>query len=147
MEAIGYVVLFVYLLVMSVYDIRKGEIQLTISLLAALVLLMRQLSLVPGGGIGLSAAFPGVLVGVVLIVVSILTRGEIGIGDGIVFMVSGLVFGIYENGVLLFLSLVFTAFVSAILMVAKHVGRKYTLPFVPFVFIGYGVMCIWKIFS
>ena len=62
-------------------------------------------------------------------------------------MVSGLVFGIYENGVLLFLSLVFTAFVSAILMVAKHVGRKYTLPFVPFVFTGYGVMCIWKIFS
>lgn len=110
MEAIGYVVLFVYLLVMSVYDIRKGEIQLTISLLAALVLLMRQLSLVLGGGIGLSAAFPGVLVGGVLIVVSILTRGEIGIGDGIVFMVSGLVFGIYENGVLLFLSLVFTAF-------------------------------------
>lgn len=147
MEVGGYVVLFVYLLVMSVYDIRKGEIQLTISLLAAIVLLARRLSLVFGGELVFWAAFSGVLVGGVLIAVSILTGGEIGIGDGIVFMISGLIFGIYENGVLLFLSLILTAFVSAILIVAKHVGRKYTLPFVPFVFAGYGVMCIWKIFG
>ncbi len=69
------------------------------------------------------------------------------IGEGIIFMICGLLFGFYENSILLFLSLVFTAAASVVLIITKHVGRKYTLPFAPFVFAGFGVMCIWKVFG
>lgn len=147
METAGYIILFVYLFVMAIYDIRRKEIQLECSVVVAVLLAMIQVCLVFRGQEPVWAAFLGILIGVVLIGISILTKGEIGIGDGILFVISGLLFGIYENGVLLFLSLLFTAMASGILVLSRRVGRKYTLPFAPFVFAGYGVMCLWKLFG
>lgn len=143
----GYIIVFTYLLMMAVYDIKKKEIHLPFTAAAAVILSGRQIYFVCRGEVSLQSAFLGVIVGIVLVAISLLTRGEIGIGDGILFMICGLLFGIYENGVLLFLSLVFTAIVSGALILTRHAGRKYTLPFAPFVFAGFGVMCIWKIFA
>ncbi len=143
----GYLIVFAYLFFMMVYDIRKREIHLPFSAAVALILLVRQIYLVCLGEAAASHAFWGIMVGVFLVVLSVLTRGGIGIGDGILFMICGLLFGFYENSILLFLSLVFTAAVSGVLIITKHVGRKYTLPFAPFVFVGFGVMCIWKVFG
>lgn len=143
----GYIIVFVYLIIMAVYDLKKREIHLPISAVAALVLAARQLYLIGQGEVSAASAFLGVCVGFFLIMVSIATRGALGIGDGILFMVCGLLLGLYENSVLLFLSLLLTAFVSGVLMIVCHVGRKYTLPFAPFVFVGYGVMCVWKVFG
>lgn len=143
----GYIILFIYLFIMAIYDVKKREIHLPFSAVAALVLIARQLYFIAGGKVTVAGAFLGVCVGIVLIMVSIVTRGGIGIGDGILFMVCGLFFGFYENSVLLFLSLILTAFVSGVLIIVRQVGRKYTLPFAPFVFVGYGVMCVWKVFG
>lgn len=143
----GYLIVFAYLFFMMVYDIRKREIHLPFSAAVALILLVRQIYLVCLGEAAASHAFWGIMVGVFLVVLSVLTRGGIGIGDGILFIICGLLFGFYENSILLFLSLVFTAAVSGVLIITKHVGRKYTLPFAPFVFVGFGVMCIWKVFG
>lgn len=147
METAGYIILFVYLFAMAIYDIRKREIQLECSAVVAVLLAMKQVCLVFRGEASAGAAFLGILIGALLIGISIFTKGEIGIGDGILFVISGLLFGIYENGVLLFLSLFFTAIASGILVLSRRVGRKYTLPFAPFVFAGYGVMCLWKLFG
>lgn len=144
MAEAGYVIVFLYLCLMAWYDIKKREISWRLSIAAAFVLLIRQLYRI---GCGEEPLFilSGVAVGMILIVISVLSRGEIGMGDGALFVVSGLLFGLYENGVLLFLSLLFAAFVSGALLVAGRVGRRYALPFAPFVFAGYGVMCVWKI--
>lgn len=143
----GYIIVFIYLCIMSVYDIKKREIHLPFTAVAALMLLSRQIYLVCRGEVLLQSAFLGVVIGIVLVAISLLTRGEIGVGDGILFMICGLLFGLYENLVLLFLSLVFTAMVSGALILTRRAGRKDTLPFAPFVFAGFGVMCIWKIFA
>lgn len=143
----GYMILFAYLFLMMVYDIRKREIHLPLSGAAALILSVRQIYLVCLGEVAVQHAFWGITVGIFIVVLSVLTRGGIGIGDGIIFMICGLLFGLYENSILLFLSLVFSAVASGVLIITKHVGRKYTLPFAPFVFAGYGVMCIWKVFG
>ena len=143
----GYIIVFIYLGIMSVYDIKKREIHLPFTAVAALMLSSRQIYLVCRGEVLLQSAFLGVVIGIVLVAISLLTRGEIGVGDGILFMICGLLFGLYENLVLLFLSLVFTAMVSGALILTRRAGRKDTLPFAPFVFAGFGVMCIWKIFS
>lgn len=147
MEVAAYSSLFVYFLAASVYDVKNREIPLFVSAVAACLLFVIRLYLVCRGEMPLQTAFLGVGIGIVLLIVSALTKGEIGSGDGIMFIVSGLVSGFYENGVLLFVSLVFTAAAGSVLVVVKRVGRKYELPFAPFVFAGYGVICIWKLFG
>lgn len=144
MQAAGYIIVFVYLCLMAWYDIKRREISWGISIAAAFLLLIRLLYLAGRGGESLFV-LSGMAVGMMLIVISVLSRGEIGMGDGALFIVSGLLFGLYENGVLLFLSLLFAAFISGVLLAARRVGRTYALPFAPFVFAGYGVMCVWKI--
>lgn len=141
------IILFLYLLLMSVYDIKKREIQIEISGIVAVVLAARQLYFVLQGDVSWLSAFAGVAVGVLIVVVSGITRGQIGIGDGIVFMISGMSLSFYENGVLLFLSLVVGSVSGVFLILSRHGGRKTILPFVPCVFIGYGVMCLWKNFG
>lgn len=143
----GYVIVFIYLLSMAVYDLKKKEIHLPLSAAVAVILFTRQLFLIAGGKSPAADAFLGIGVGVALIVVSIVSRGAIGIGDGILFMICGLLLGIYENSVLLFLSLVLTAFVSGMLLIIRRAERTDTLPFAPFVFVGFGVMCVWKLFG
>lgn len=141
---LGYMILFIYLLFMAGYDLKRREIQLGISAVVAVLLAVVQIYGIFQGETTWLNAFSGVVVGILLIGVSIATRGEIGIGDGITFIISGMVLGIFENGVLLFISLLFTAFTGGFLFLIKRVGRKYTMPFVPFVFVGYGVICLWN---
>lgn len=142
---LGYMILFIYLLFMAGYDLKRREIQLGISAVVAALLAVVQIYGIFQGETAWINAFSGVVVGILLIGVSIVTRGEIGIGDGITFIISGMVLGIFENGVLLFISLLFTAFTGIFLFLIKRVGRKYTMPFVPFVFVSYGVICLWNI--
>lgn len=142
-----YIILFIYLFLMSIYDIRKKEIQIEISVVTIVVLAAGQICRIACGEQIWYLAFTGVIEGGLLIGLSKITKGQVGIGDGIVFITSGVMFGFFENGILLFLSLVFAAVAGGFLLLLRRVGRKDTIPFVPFIFVGYGVMCLWKILS
>ena len=78
----------------------------------------------------------GVAAGVFLIVVSAVTGGQIGMGDGLVFMVLGVLLGA-DNVMLMIIALILCAVVAGVLFVAKRVKRKDRLPFVPFVLCSY----------
>ncbi len=145
MKLAGYLVLFLYLLVMSFYDIKKREIQIGFSALAAVLLLVGQLICIFQGKLLWCCIPAGMIPGGFLIGLSWFSKGQVGIGDGIVFVVSGIFLGFFETGVLLFLSLLFAAFSGGILLVLKRLKRKDSLPFVPFIFAGYGVICLWKL--
>lgn len=142
-----YIILFIYLFLMSIYDIRKKEIQIEISVVTIVVLAAGQICRIACGEQIWYLAFTGVIEGGLLIGLSKITKGQVGIGDGIVFITSGVMFGFFENGILLFLSLVFAAVAGGFLLLLRRVGRKDMIPFVPFIFVGYGVMCLWKILS
>lgn len=142
-----YIILFIYLFLMSIYDIRKKEIQIEISVVTIVVLAAGQICRIACGEQIWYLAFTGVIEGGLLIGLSKITKGQVGIGDGIVFITSGVMFGFFENGILLFLSLVFAAVAGVFLLLLRRVGRKDMIPFVPFIFVGYGVMCLWKILS
>lgn len=145
MKIVGSIILFVYLLAMSVYDIRKREIQMKVTAVAAVLLLAGQVSRIVQGELSWYWILGGVVPGLIIIAISWCTRGQIGIGDGIIFIVSGIFLGFYENEVLLFLSLLFSAAAGGILVLLKRMGRKDAFPFVPFVCAGYGVMSLWEI--
>lgn len=142
----GNIVLFIYLFIMMIWDLKRREISLGITAIVAVILTARQLSAVFAGQVSLFLGFSGVLIGIVLMAVSIVSRGQIGVGDGILFVVSGMLLGLYENIVLLFLSLITASFVGVGLLILRKGSRKDKLPFAPFVFAGYGVICLCRIF-
>lgn len=82
----------------------------------------------------------GIVIGIVLLVVSIITSGRIGAGDALVYVLTGIVLGIYKNLELLILALFFASIASAILIFVKHVGKNYRIPFLPFTALAYGVV-------
>lgn len=139
------IILFIYLLIMSVYDIRKREIHIGISIATAVVLAAVQIYRIVSGQMVWYLVFTGMIEGVLLAGLSVVTHGQIGIGDAIVFIIMGMLLDFWENGVLLLFSLAFAAAAGVLLLLLRHIGRKDKIPFVPFVFAGYGVMCVWRI--
>ena len=118
----------------AIEDIRKKQIS------------VMQLLLSAGMGIGLIfwkgqntlvGMMLGAMIGLVIIGVGILTREGIGLGDGFVFMVTGIFLGPADNVKLLFLSLLYAAIFSLGILVCKKGNRKREIPFIPFVFLGY----------
>ncbi len=79
----------------------------------------------------------GLLIGIVLIIVSKLTRGQIGLGDGLIFCATGLGLGFWANLCLLLYSLTMAAAFSGFMILVRKKVRTYTIPFIPFVCLGY----------
>lgn len=136
MENIGLIVCAIYVCGMGIVDLKKKEIPVLPGIILLLLLTVWQLlccgkslfwllSLLPAGA---------------LFAVSKGSRGAIGEGDALIFGVTGMVFGLYKNVELLIVSLMLCSFVAGALFLFRHVGRKYKIPFVPFVAVGYGLV-------
>ncbi len=126
------IITIVWLFICSVQDIKEQQINLvligvgfislfTLSLIENQLLIWERL-----GGVGL---------GIFLILLSKITRGQIGIGDGLILSVTGISLGFYLNSILLIYSLFISAVFSIGIMIIKKANRKSTIPFTPFVFI------------
>ena len=82
----------------------------------------------------------GMLLGVAMIVISAITRGSVGMGDGILLVVTGVYLGGYENLELFMTGLLLSALWSLGLLVFKKKKRKDEIAFVPFLLLSYFVM-------
>ena len=78
----------------------------------------------------------GCLVGAALVLLAWVTRQQIGYGDGLLFAVTGIFLGFFENLLLLIASLFPAAFFAGVLFLKKK-KKGYRFPFVPFVLVGY----------
>ncbi len=74
----------------------------------------------------------GCVAGGMVYVVGQITRGQIGSGDGFLLMVTGILLGFWKNRELFLAGLFFCALFSAAALVLLRKGRKYRVPFVPF---------------
>lgn len=79
----------------------------------------------------------GAAVGIAVLLVAWLGRECIGIGDGIILVVSGVFLGFWKNVMLLLTALILAAITALFLIVVKRKERKYRLPFVPFLLVAY----------
>ncbi|MCI8875518.1 MAG: hypothetical protein HFI77_05585 [Lachnospiraceae bacterium] len=84
----------------------------------------------------------GMLFGGMILLFCILSRGKMGPGDGIVFMLTGLYLGAEENLALMLLSFFFAAGWSFIAICFFHRNKKEKIPFIPFLFLAYLVILI-----
>ncbi len=112
----------------SVQDFRKRSFAVQELLIAALL-----------GGIaavvfrtGLGSAAAGISVGVVLYIAACCSREQIGKGDAILLMITGVILGGQGNLELLLLALLLAAVYAGWLLVVKRAGRRSRFAFVPF---------------
>lgn len=126
----------ILLLYSSYTDIKKREIS---ALVLMIFMIMGIVCTIYGERISLTEVFFGVFIGVFLIAISILTHGELGLGDGLLLCVTGLYLGFVRNILLLLIALFISAIFSMFLLLFKC-GLKREYPFVPFLFLSYSLM-------
>ena len=129
------IILGVYLLAMGFMDLKIKKISWRATLICVLGFVITYFM---EGKLPDFTVFSGVAVGIMILGISQITDGAIGIGDGIVFMITGLVFNFFENLSLLCVSLLLGGIVAIILLCAKKVKKRDKMPFLPFVFLAFG---------
>ncbi len=82
----------------------------------------------------------GFAIGVLLLLFGYFSEEAIGIADGIVVLVCGVAFGVYETVASCFFAALYTALFSFLLLMLKKVGKKSRIPFLPFLLLGYITM-------
>lgn len=79
----------------------------------------------------------GAALGGALILLSFLSRRSIGMGDGMMFVATGIFLGLSDNLWLLLLSLGMSAIASLVLLILLKYKGKDRIPFIPFMLTGY----------
>lgn len=87
----------------------------------------------------------GIGVGVVMYVISLLSREQIGKGDALLITVTGIYLGFWGNIILLWVASLFAGLGGVVAVSFFGKGRGFEIPFVPFVFAAYiGCLILWK---
>lgn len=127
-------ILGTFLGICSYTDIKKKEVYTM--LMAPFLLAGIAVSISPLGP-GIKNALFGVAVGVFILILSFITRGSIGAGDGIALMITGFYLGFLDNIRLLCLALFLSAIISVAVLLIKRCGKDKELPFMPFLLIAF----------
>ncbi|MDF2586333.1 MAG: peptidase prepilin type [Anaerocolumna sp.] len=132
--------MILWLFLCSLQDIKKKQISLKLILVGFVTLIIGSSFIYD---ISIWNRIAGLSLGFILIILNPITKGQIGIGDGLIVCCIGLCVGFLGNAMILITSLFISAAVSLYLLVVKRVKRNYTIPFIPFILIGYlGVIFI-----
>ncbi|MDF2473797.1 MAG: peptidase prepilin type [Anaerocolumna sp.] len=128
----------VWLILCSYQDVKRKQINTMLILIGAVVILAASFL---QGDLDLMERLLGLTPGIILLLLSYITRGQIGIGDGLIICGIGICFGLLETVVLLAYGLFGSAIFAVIILCIHKADRKKTIPFVPFILLGYmGVM-------
>ena len=111
----------------SYLDIRKGQISLCLAAIYAALGILYIILLV--------GAVPGLL----LLPVAKFSGGALGMGDGLVVLISGLYMGIWRTLEFVTLALLLAAVWAGFLMIFKKKDRKASFPFIPFLLAAYAL--------
>lgn len=138
-KILRFVFVFIVLIIEAVTDFRKKEINIPVLIiLAAAAMGMFFLE----KDISLMNVLTGFTEGAALVLVSFMTKGQIGIGDGILLAACGLMLGGKDNLVMFFFACLCSAVVSALIMIIKKADKKTKIPFAPFMIPGFLIMVL-----
>lgn len=128
------------LIICSIKDIKTREIPIVLILIQFIVIII----IFPfRKDIDIIESITGGLLGGFLVLISKVSRGRIGVGDGLVLSVTGIGLGVKSNFIMILYGMLFAAIFSMVLIIVKKVNRNYKLPFIPFIFAAYIGVLIW----
>ena len=122
------------LLVCGLQDIKMQKFYSWIALLGGILI---GICLPFSSAITIIDRLVGSLVGLGVILISMMTRGKIGMGDGIILCITGISLGFWKNLELFLIALLLSAIISILLLATKRVDRQKAIPFIPFIFIAF----------
>lgn len=82
----------------------------------------------------------GVVIGAIIFLFGVLSKGSIGCGDGVVFTCVGIYLGGFSSIRLLFYSLIVAAIAGGLYVLIKKKSIKTQIPFVPCILVAYILM-------
>jgi Type II secretory pathway, prepilin signal peptidase PulO and related peptidases len=136
------VVIGVLLFVAGVMDLKSKTISRGLILALAVAGLVGALiNVFMNKGFGIWEAVGGVLIGLCAIGLSMISREQIGRGDGLVIAAIGLMLGFRRCLFAVCMASIIMTLVSVIILILRTGNRNTRLPFIPALFAGY-VMCM-----
>lgn len=139
MEWIIKLVITCILGLLAVVDFKKKRVSNVLLLIVSGIVIFNNVIFRP---ISIMSLIGGILIGIILLGISYITRQKIGTGDGFLIMILGAYLGFEGIGVVLLYALTLSAIWSGLLLMIKKVNRHYTIAFIPFIFVGYIGMLI-----
>ncbi|MBO5144724.1 MAG: prepilin peptidase [Lachnospiraceae bacterium] len=131
------VVIGILIFVAGITDIRKKQINRGF----LLVLMLVCFAAIPfKEDSGIFDAVGGFLIGLCAIGISMMSREQIGRGDGLVIAAIGLVLGVRRCMTAIFAASFIMCMIAIVVLLLKRGNRHTRLPFLPAVFVGY-VLC------
>lgn len=134
MEWIIKLVITCILGLLAVVDFKKKRVSNVLLLIVSGIVIINYVIFRP---ISIMSLIGGILIGIILLGISYITRQKIGTGDGFLIMILGAYLGFEGIGVVLLYALTLSAIWSGLLLMIKKVNRHYTIAFIPFIFVGY----------
>lgn len=130
---------WILLILGSIFDIKYRALPSWFLIIGGVLAVIGAIALKP---VSLWEMAGGLLLGILLLVVSLLTKGALGRGDGIFIGIIGInlgfsiVFSVFMGALLL------AAVLAILLIIVKKANKKTAFPFLPFLSISYGIICV-----
>lgn len=135
------VFLFLYLLILSVYDYKEKQVPLVLLYVGmAIVTCVSVIDLVKGTTTWVQLL--GILPGIILILVAFVT-GKAGVADGIVLSIAGAILGHRESWLLFTISLMLILVSSVFLLLLRKINMKARIPYLPFLTVALLLQQVW----
>ncbi len=138
----GYILLLSGLLYEACQDIKHHEITLCSSAMLVSAALLHILLVTDKEDNQLLLVIVSAIPGLVICGISLLLKGMIGLGDGIMFVFVGLCTGLYRCIFIIFCTFLINAFISVCLIVLKKARKKYEIPVIPQMFTVVSIMFV-----
>lgn len=132
-------VIILFLLVCSYYDIKERVVYTNICVAFFILAIIVELLL---GDKGILVILYGILPAIFIFIVSIISNESIGKGDAFIFLIVGIMLGCIDTLIIFVMALLIIVMYSIPLIVFKHRSIKTSLPFSPFVLTSFIVFSL-----
>ena len=133
------IVITIFLILSTLIDLRKKEVNISLCIIVALVGLIYEIFI---SKTDILSIILGILPGIFLMLTSIVTNEEIGKGDATILSTIGIFLGLKKTILVLIYALFSTIIIGGILLLIRKKNKKYKIPFVPFILFSYIALCI-----
>lgn len=146
--AVGRLTELLLLVVMSVKDIREHKVSVAmLGLSGTLAGILILLEVMMKGGLAWRAHVVGLIIGMLFLGMSWITREALGYGDSCLLCILGLYLGGWTMLGLLIMTWLYTAVLAGIALVRKRFRKKTVIPMIPCILAGYVTVCLEEVIS
>lgn len=121
-----------YLVICAVQDLKRRTIDIRVSVFAGCAALLLDGAALAVGQIEILTFLGGLVPGILLLALALFSGGAAGIGDGICFLVLGVLLGTWMTWAVLMSALILASAVGVLLMFLRKAGRRTHMPFLAF---------------